>query len=242
MEKVLLVTISIGKNYTDKYNQLYRRSQENYAKKCGYDFKVIEKFLDNETNNNELISFQKILVCNQSWSYEYNYIIFVDADILINIASPPIHICYDYGDNVGIVDEYSQPTKKDRIKIQKDNKWEDTAKEYYNLCDLDIETDMVFNTGVMVFQPTKHRDLLKNIYDKYKRNIIGHYRGFHYEQSSIGYELQVQKKYIVMDNIWNSIWFINKEGKTLQSFFDQTYFIHFAGHYGEEEIGHLFKK
>ena len=37
--KVLLVTLAIGQKYLEEYNQLFRKSQETYALKHGYDFK-----------------------------------------------------------------------------------------------------------------------------------------------------------------------------------------------------------
>ena len=42
--KVLLVTIAIGQNYLDEYKNLFYESQINYARKNGYDFKVITDF------------------------------------------------------------------------------------------------------------------------------------------------------------------------------------------------------
>ena len=89
------------------------------------------------------ISFNKILVCNQEWSKDYDFIVFIDADILINVNAPPIHSHIDYGECIGIIDEYSQPSKERRLKIQRQMGWEKSAVDYYKLCGLDIQTDMV---------------------------------------------------------------------------------------------------
>ena len=43
--KVLLVTLAIGDRYLQIYNLLFRKSQEEYAKKYGYDFKIITNFI-----------------------------------------------------------------------------------------------------------------------------------------------------------------------------------------------------
>ena len=167
--KVLLVTIAIGQQYLKEYELLFKESQQNYAKKQGYDFKVITDFLDKDKNNmyKSTISFNKILVCNQEWSNNYDFIIFIDADILININSPPLHNYIDYKNCIGIVDEYSQPTKERRIQIQKRMGWESNATDYYKLCDLDIQTDMVLNSGVLVLQPKLHGTFLQKIYNDY---------------------------------------------------------------------------
>ena len=59
-----------------------------YAKKHDYDFRVITDFLDKSMSHVDAITFNKTLVCSQEWSHEYDYIILIDADILINMMSP----------------------------------------------------------------------------------------------------------------------------------------------------------
>jgi hypothetical protein len=229
-QKVLLVTIAIGQQYLQQYNLLFKTSHENYAKKHGYDFKVVTEYLDKKICHVDAISFNKTLVCSQEWSKQYDYIILVDADVLININSPPIHTNIDFNDYIGITNEYSQPTSEMRLKIQQMMSWESTAKEYYKLAQLNIDTEMVFNTGVMVFQPKIHSDFLYNIYNTYVSNCINHPRKYHYEQSCIGYELQKQQKYKLLQNKWNVLWSLYKlTGAQLEDVFKQNYFIHFAG-------------
>jgi hypothetical protein len=238
--KVLLTTIACGEKYLEEYNNLFYESQKKYAIKNGYDFKVITDFLDKTIQNNYTISFNKILVCSQEWSNDYDFIIFVDADILININSPPIHNYIDYEGCIGIVDEYSQPSKERRLKIQQQMGWETSAADYYKLCGFDIQTDMVFNSGVLVLQPKKHKDFLQNIYDKYILQSISHYRGFHFEQSCIGYEIQKNKLFKVIDNRFNALWSLTKidniENITLNKYFNEKYIIHFAGHNDIDKI------
>lgn len=238
--KILLITIAIGEKYLKEYKNLFYESQLKYALKNNYDFKVITDFLDKKIRYSSTISFNKILVCDQEWSKDYDFIIFIDADILININSPPIHNYIDYGDCIGIVDEYSQPSKERRLKIQEKMGWEKSATDYYKLCQLDIQTDMVFNSGVLVFQPKIHKDFLKNIYDKYVIKSISHPRGFHFEQSCIGYEIQKANLFKVIDNKFNSVWGLTKidniKNITLKEYFNENYFIHFAGHTDYDKV------
>lgn len=49
--KVLLITIAVGEKYLKEYEKLFKKSQENYAKKNGYDFKIITEFLDKNIQN-----------------------------------------------------------------------------------------------------------------------------------------------------------------------------------------------
>lgn len=235
--KCCLVTICIGEKYLDQYNSLFKDSQEKYAKKCGYDFKVITGYIG-ELKHPDLISFNKILVSEYSWNKDYDFIIFVDADIIINENTPPLHSQYEFGDNIGVVNQ-SQPTLQARHLCQAHKGYEVTASEYYKIkSDLDIETDHIINTGVLVIQPKIHMKFLRAIFDKYSQKQIGHPCKFHYEQSVIGYEIQKANKYYFMDMKWNAIWAnnkyyfntIKKQNLTLCKFYDQNYFIHLAGH------------
>lgn len=240
MNKILLVTIAIGEKYLKQYNELFYESQKKYALKNGYDFKVITDFLDKNAKESCYISFNKILVCSQQWSNDYDFIIFVDADILININSPSIHNYINYGEHIGIIDEYPQPSKEGKLKIQQKMGWETSAIDYYKLCGFDILTNMVFNSGVLVMQPKIHGDFLQNIYNKYIKQSKNHYRGFHFEQSCLGYELQKNNLYKVLDGRFNALWgwtkLYNIENVTLNEFFNKNYFIHFAGHYDFDKI------
>jgi len=123
--------------------------------------------------------------------------------------------------------------------------WEENATEYYKLCDLHINTDIVLNTGVLVLQPKIHADFLQKIYDKYIIQSITHYRKFHFEQSCIGYELQTTNTYVIIDNKFNAIWGLTKFKKNnnigLEDFFKQNYFIHFAGRVDFNKVVYLNK-
>lgn len=233
--KVLLVTLAIGEAYLKQYELLFKQSQENYAKRYKYDFKVITDFLDKDKNNQlkSTITFNKILVCSQEWSKDYDLIIFVDADILISVWAPPLHNYMDYENLIGMVDEFSQPTKAKRLELHKRQKWEANAVEFYKLCDLDIETDMVFNTGVMVMQPKIHADFLEGIYKKYIEKSKTHKRGYIFEETCISYEMQKNNLYKILPNKFNALWALiawdNIDNILLEDFFRDNYFTHFAG-------------
>jgi hypothetical protein len=241
--KVLLVTIAVGDKYLKEYKSLFYESQKRYAAKHGYDFKVITEFLGKTIKHASTVSFNKVLVCSQEWSSDYDFIVFVDADILINPDAPAIHSCMDYGNCIGIVDEYSQPSKERRLNIQRRMGWETSAVDYYKLCGFDIQTGMVFNSGVLVLQPKIHGNFLQNIYETYVSKSISHSRGFHFEQSCIGYEIQKANMYKILDNKFNAVWALTKldniENISLNKFFADNYFTHFAGHTDFDRVTQL---
>ena len=245
--KVLLVTISIGEKYIETYNKLFRESQEKYAVKNGYDFKMITEHLD-PTYGNDKISmyFQKVLVCSQDWSAKYDYIIYIDSDVYININSPPIHNHCEFGDLIGVVDEMCQPTYDYRMFLHWHWKFADqSVPEYYALADFTLDTKIAFNSGVIVFQPKKHREYLETYYNTYLPKSIGHSRYPFYEQTALSYVLLTTNMYKSMTTKFNAIWNYTKmkneiitkvqhkpgscQCVLLKDYFKENYFIHFAG-------------
>lgn len=235
--RVAICVIAIGERYIEEYNRLFMRSHKAYAERHGYDFKVITSYLS-ELTHPDAISFNKLLVCSQDWSTSYDYIAVIDADILINPRAPalPFHLL---GDKVGMVDEYSQPTSERRILVQRRNGWEDSATKYHSLCGYQFDTSHVFNTGLMVFQPTKHKTLCKSIFADYAHKNIGHPRGFHFEQTTTNYELQRRGMISTLPNEFNAVLAVAMSDNprlTISEFFSSNYFVHFAGHYGYEWV------
>ena len=237
-KKILLVTLAIGQKYLDQYNYSFRESQENYAKRYGYDFRVVTDFLDKDPANHmaSTITLNKILVCSQEWSKEYDMIIFVDADILISVSSPPIHKYMDYGDCIGIADDHWQPSRERSLEMSRerpDIKLA-TPADCFKSCDLgNIETDYAFNTGVLVMQPKKHAEFLEKVYKKYIQNQKTHKKGYLYENYAIGYELLKNNLYKVLPNKFNAVWALtlwdNIHGVKLEDYYRENWFIHFAG-------------
>jgi hypothetical protein len=245
--KVLVVTIAIGERFRSVHRPLFLPSQQEYCRRHGYDFVVVDDFIDRTEFDRRLITLQKALVCHLAVASNYEYVVFIDADILINVArAPPISITFDDSGLVGIVDEYSQPSSEQRLLIQRAKHWETSAKDYYRLCGFDLQTHSVLNTGVMVFQPSIHRPMLEQIYAHGKRSGRDHARGSHFEQTLIGFVLQKFGRYRVLQNRWNALFALHlmqhrltrgsangTDPKTketlLREFHADNFFVHFAG-------------
>jgi hypothetical protein len=209
--KVCLVAVAIGDNYVEAYTYLFRKSHEAYADKHGYDFRLETDYLEPSPKDKAICSLNKILVCSQPWSAQYDFIVFIDCDVYINISAPPIHLCMDFGDNIGIVNEYDQLVGFEeytgivRIALN----W-GTASEYYNTSGFKLDTELMLNTGILVMQPAKHGEFLREVFDKHFRTCLTHPRKFHYEQAAIGYELQTKSMFTILPKQFNAIWFIQK--------------------------------
>ena len=209
--KVCLVALAIGDEYLRLYNYLFRKSHEAYAEKQGYDFRVETDYLESRCPDKALCSLNKILVCSQPWSSEYDFIVFIDSDIYINISAPPIHSCMDFGDKIGIINEYDQLVGFEQYTsaVRQTLNW-GTASDYYAKAGFTLDTKLMLNTGVLVMQPAKHGEFLRGVFDRHFNTCLTHPRKFHYEQAAIGYELQTKSMYTILPKQFNAIWYIQK--------------------------------
>lgn len=235
--KCCLVTICIGEQYLNQYNYLFRSSQEKYAKNCGYDFKIITDFISQNKHRN-LINMNKWLLCELEWSNNYDFIIFIDADIIINENAPKIHEQYNFGEKIGVVNQ-SQPTLKSRIEVQIHKGSEITATDYYKKhANLLFNGDHIINSGVIIIQPKIHKKYLLDLVNKFEPYVIKQPNNLHKDQCFFGCQLQLDNMHYFMDMKWNALWAnnkyyfnnIKKQTLTLQEFYNQNYFIHLAGY------------
>jgi hypothetical protein len=238
MRKILLVTVCIGDKYIKKYKSIFYSSQKTYCDKQGYDFLCITQALS-PIKHPDAISFNKALVFSQKFSFKYDFVVFIDADVFITQNAPPICGILKDPNSIGMIDEYSQPSRIQRFMLQKKNGWEKSATEYYAMAGFNIDTQYVLNSGLILACPEINGQLFKEIYIQYVLKSIGNSRGFHFEQSAIGYEVQVKNKLHIINSKFNAIWAISKgcdASLTLKDFCSKNYFIHFAGMSNWSEI------
>jgi hypothetical protein len=240
--KKLLITLAVGDKYVKEYSNLFKKSQQHYSKKHGYEFRLLDYRLNNILSHPDSLSFDKALVFNQEWVKSYDFVVFVDADIFINPNSPDIIEQFKDKDKILVADEYSQPDPDSRIEVQKKMGWETSAKDYYKLAGFNIETDRMINTGVIGMDPRVNGKWMKSVHFKHSMRSVGHYRHFHFEQSAIGYEIQKQKKAQYLNNKFNAVWNIYKLHNSeieFEDFVDNNYFIHLAGKVDFDKVPHL---
>lgn len=224
--KVCVGIISIGKKYLEEFERLFKPSVEAYCNLYGYDLKVFTEFLDPTRKQPDTISFQKCLV--PSFLMDYDLVVILDADIYIHTYTPPIHLV-ELGDKIGFVNEIAQSSPEGYQSLANAG-FADMAIDYYKKAGFDLETDKILNTGVILCNPKLHADYLKSIYEKYVDKSIGHSRGFHYEQSCIGYDVQKDNVYTLLPSMWNWIYIHSQITKQPV----RAYFVHFAGMRGSE--------
>lgn len=255
--KKAIVTLAVGKRFARMVRNYCHTNWKMYAEKYGYDLIIIKELLDKtEFGQSRCAAWQKCLVLSQDWSHKYDRIVWTDTDIIINPNSP--NICNGVPeDKIGAVDEFSFPTKQEyNIALSRMYKhWENLdynptinfgAKAYYKNFGIECDFEEVVQTGVMVFNPKNHREVMEHVYYNYEE------KGLNYEMRPLSYEIIKNNYHHWIDHRFNMhiqflkalyypfllelgiqkpSGFCKKEIKKLcvDSMFANSYFLHFTG-------------
>jgi hypothetical protein len=211
--RCLLTTIVIGKDNLESYNKTFRKSHELYAKKHKYDFEVLNDYIETSYNYNKLSGeFQKLLICNKERTVEYDYIIYINSNTIINPKSPAAHCVCESQRKIGVVDLYQ--------------------KRY----PFDLEVNKILNSNIYIIQPAIHKSLLEIIYYEYVPDIMSQNQ----EPIISSDEMQIESVYTkTIPSKWNAIYKPNVE--KLQELIKDNYFIHFFGELDSDKITEINK-
>lgn len=136
-----IAIICIGEKYKDEFTKLFKPSIVNYVEMHGYHLKIFDSFLDSTQQHKDTISFQKCLIASDPSMQDYEKVVILDADILIEQNAPPIP---DVGNKIGIVNEASF------VAYDKLAGFATDPIQYYSLCGFSLTTDKILNTGMMI--------------------------------------------------------------------------------------------
>lgn len=212
-QKILFAVVAIKPDELAKYNRYFRKSHEEYAKKNGYEFKVIVDYIDADNARPQAIPLNVALIASVSGWDKYDYIAVVDPSVLIHPQSPPIHMeMTANSDKIGIV---SQSVGS-------------AAEQFYQMYDLSIKTEHVLNIDVFILNPRIHGPILDAAYTKHVDNCFYHPRQIHYAQATIGYEIQRANSYHLLSNKWNaSVQDLHMPNQYIMDFYMTNYFVNF---------------
>ncbi len=238
--KILLAAIAVGWKYKSFYMSLFQSSHENYAKRYDYDFVLIDYLISDSATSPSQASLQKLLLPSLPGANTYDWILYVDLDILIrHWATPDVRDLELDPNVVYMVDEYTQPSPKRRLEINSQFGFPLTPADYYRRAGFNVDAHWVLNGGMMIFNPRAHGELLRHIYHLGEQAALGHPLKMHYEQSLVGSELQKAGIVDTLPTPWNFIyelWLDESEPaysepfkSHLSAFAKENYLIHFAG-------------
>lgn len=234
MTKKAIVTLAIGRTYSERFEQFCRKSWTAYADRHGFDLFVIEEPLD----SNPLTDYERVF-----W---------VDSDICINPASPSILEGVPTM-RIGATDEHRFPTPGVRQALlraviasapaQGDfnarywQRWLDPGL-WHAAWGLPSGQAHIVQTGVMVLSPNYRREVLEHTYHAYED------RGFNYEMRPLSHEIQARGLQHWIDPRFNAlVWWMFLQANMgsgriatqtemrdfLMESYSRNYFLHFAG-------------
>lgn len=254
-QKTAIITFTIGPH--DHYERLFLPSVREYAKRIGADYHQIKELpvpMDVDSKSpvirKHLICMQKMLIAGLDWVQQYDWILLIDADILVNFHKAP-NIFEQVKDGfINGVNEREQFGLEDYAeeawKLIDSGKNPSTVEEYYTKYGFEVVSKAQMNGGFLVFQPRIQKEFFRATYDKYMPKILQG-QDVDGDQGPLNVEGWTQSKLHLIDPRWNRCWmfahailypFLNEENhrkllqEALKRTFDLNYCIHMSGYYG----------
>ena len=260
MQRCAIVTLAVGKEYSDRFEALCRKGWEAYAHRHGFDLVVFKEPLDtSDRARSRSPAWQKCLILSAPETASYDRVIWVDSDILISPLAPSI-LSGVPEERTGATDEHSFPSPAIRqtilrqiIRISPEegelskrfwHAWLD-AGTWHAYAGLPEGQKHIVQTGVLVLSRKHHRALLEHVYYTYEDRGS---KSFNYEMRPLSHEIQRHGLQHWIDPRFNAlVWWmylhdsmkapkpVTQEElyRFLIDAYRRSYFLHFAG------AGHL---
>jgi hypothetical protein len=213
--KRAIVTINLGARHQMLWNRICRPNWERYAQKFGLDIINFEQPLDmSERAAKRSPSWQKCLILSQPDVQQYDQVLWLDSDILINLKKAPDAFAFVPDDKIGGIEDWVEPSVEEykqamqtSQRIQPGILNELTVKEYYANFGLPTTFDKVMQGGVFVASPAHHRALMEKVYYEYEDKGASYW---HYEMRPLSYEIQKARLIAWMPGEFNYLWGVRK--------------------------------
>jgi hypothetical protein len=172
--KTAFVTLIIGAEFISRWERNSKSSWVHYCQKHGYDLICLTELIDASARGRDRSpAWQKCLTLGHEQIKNYDRVIWVDSDIIINKDAPCILAQSVPEAKIGAVDNFG-----------KHKNGADIAIDYYKNARLPARFETLINTGVLIMAPVHHRSLLEHVYFNYDEHP-----GTLYEQLPLSYEI-----------------------------------------------------
>ena len=192
--------MALGEPYLRLWKELCEANWLEYGARHGYDIICIDRLLDDSKRAlARHLSWQKCLILGNEAVNNYDQVVWVDSDILINNQIAP-DISKDVPlPKIGVVEIFSEPTPawyRECLTRMYDF-WGNNAvinydpRDYYKSYGFPASFDKVAMNGVIVLSPRHHRELMERNYYNYEERGScwnGEMRPFSYELLNAGCE------------------------------------------------------
>ena len=245
--KVAVVVFVVGEKYISNFNNTFKQPLESYCNKHSYDLIVLTELLRYE----EIMCYKKFLwqkmLIPEKFNY-YDFVVVMDADIYINSSAPPLPLTEIPPGKVGAVNErkyFGNYEWRERVQIK--HGWERTGKDWYAISGEDKPYHDHMNSGVVIYQPKYHADMITKLYND---NILDFDKYHQGDQSILSIFLMDNDLIHWIDERYNRVWIFWKELMYpnfdslsidhkkiyVHNFIELNYFTHFTSHHCVEYI------
>jgi hypothetical protein len=208
-----IVVVAIGADILTYWRTYCETQCRAYASKCGYDLILVTEPLDRSPRaTSRSAAWQKCLVLSQDFSQQYQQIISLDSDIVINpAASPPIsdQVPVDHVGGVicgSHIHEDLRCLLAQRVLKQSSDyarglkNWEAMQRLAYEHYGLEPPLTNVVQTGVLVASPLHHRQIFEAVYHAPEQHSSRSY-----EQVPLSHALLTSRLFCQVDTRFNSV-------------------------------------
>lgn len=198
--KKAIVTLAVGQKHEEIFNNFCKKNWKKYCEIFNYDLIVINEPLDkSERALERSVAWQKLLILSQEWSDNYDQIVWIDSDVIINYQQAKDITSHVSIEKVGAVESYSIPSKisHDIALKRRYDYWKKNNIPYIdNLAPGDYyknrgipggDLKEVVQTGVFVCSTKYHQKIFEHIYYNYED--INKTAAWNYEMPAMSYEL-----------------------------------------------------
>ena len=251
-----LVTLAIGERYVADFVRDARAGWQAYADRHGYDLYVLTEPIDAKATR--ALHWQKLLVGLVPGIRDYDHVVWLDSDVIINPHIAPCVVSQVDGDRIAVAETWDliTPTETMGRRFAQCSVWFNTQvgakRGPYDLtprfdpaAPLTPDNQRPINTGLFVFRPAAHNAFLSEVYLK----------GYHnaddgsFEQKWLSYEFQAQDVVTYIDRRFNMTWgeyaalhypflfdqaFVSAHPRVaaqcVNTYYHNTFFSHFAGY------------
>lgn len=240
--KVIIVIFVVGKEYKQKFESIFLQNLIDYCNLHGYELKILDTYIrppEDGHMDKKKFFWQRLLI--PSLFMNYDYVISMDSDIYVNKDAPPLPFHEIPDGKIGAVNERKYFQNYDwRERVQLQNGWELTGKEWHALSGFQRNYHDHINAGFIIYQPKHHASILETLYNE----NIANYRMFHQDDQSILSVYFIDRDLVHwLDERFNRIWCFWRElfypnfnqlpvetkQLYIKRFIELNYFTHFTG-------------
>jgi hypothetical protein len=208
-----IVTIALGEKYLANWKRYAESNWRRYAEKHGFDIICIDQPLDTSARAQKRSpSWQKCLILGLDSVKDYERVVWVDCDVLINYHTAPDITQGVPLDKVGAAEEISfsqaESVTAAKFLLRAFEFWPNavinqTARDFYSVYGLPDGCNQVLQAGIMVLSPRHHRELLEHVYYSYEEKGDGEWL---MEMRPLSYIILKSKKVHWIDPRFNLLW------------------------------------